>query len=349
MSDTFERPQTPPEFWVKPSRTRRVVHLLRQGKYGRRTIKFVARSTTAPAAGTARLATTAWRWIRADDYAGTDDHIFRESVRTRRRRQAWMLGLAYLGSTAAGTAWWSTTTPLVALAAVAGLGTVVEVHKRIAARPIPFKIPGRKGGTPQESVVVRAAIDAKLGRAEGMRLAAPVLTEDGGWSTILQLPPGQRARSALGREADFASALGAGESQVVFELIDEHAGRLAIFVVVLLVGLVVMAQVFAKLAASLPQSTPSPRAQPSVASRTPSEAQERVYLAKLKAIDPGLVVNTERAIRRAENICGRILDGADGGKLTLEQYVVQELSGGNATIDQAQARQVIKAVKVWCR
>ncbi|MEU4226230.1 hypothetical protein AB0F17_18180 [Nonomuraea sp. NPDC026600] len=232
-ADTFQRPQTSADFWRKPrrgARVRQAVHRVRQGKYGRRTVKFVYRSSTAPISGTTRLASIAWRWIRADDYAATDDHVFREAVRTRRRRTAWMVGAGYFTSTAAATALWSTSAPLLSLGALVTLGTAVEVRKRIVARPVPFKFPGRKGGTPQENVVVRAAIDAKLGRAEGMKLASPVLTEEGGWSTILQLPGGQRARHCLGKEADFASALGVGETQVVFELLPEHAGRLAVFV-----------------------------------------------------------------------------------------------------------------------
>jgi S-DNA-T family DNA segregation ATPase FtsK/SpoIIIE len=230
-TDTFNRPQTPSGFWAKPpSRTRRVIHVLRQGKYGRRTLKFTARSATAPVAGTTKLASTVWHWIRADDYAGADDLVFREKVRTRRRRTAWMTGLGYLASTAAGTWLWTPATPYLALAALATAGTAVEVRKRVAGKPLPFKLPGRKGGTPQENQVVRAAIDAKLGRAEGMKLATPILTEEGGWTTILQLPPGQRARACLGKEADFASALGVGESQVVFELVDSHAGRLVVYV-----------------------------------------------------------------------------------------------------------------------
>ncbi|MCA2186962.1 hypothetical protein LDL05_18030, partial [Nonomuraea cavernae] len=230
-TDTFQRPQTSPDFWRKrPGRTRHMLHALRQGKYGRRTLKFTYRSVAAPVAGTSRMASTAWKWVRADDYAGTDDLVFRESVRTRRRRTAWMLGAGYLASTAAGVALWSPATPLLTLGALATVGTAVEVRKRISDRPMPFKLPGGKGRTPAENVVVRAAIDAKLGRAEGMKLASPVLTEDAGWSTVLQLPPGQRARHALGKEADFASALGVGESQVVFDLVDEHAGRLAVYV-----------------------------------------------------------------------------------------------------------------------
>lgn len=228
---TFDRPQTPPDFWNKqPSRTRHVIRFLRQGKYGRRGVKFAARSSIAPVVGTAGLASIAWKWVRADDYAGAEDPVFRESVRTRRRRTAWILSGGYLASTAAATALWSTSAPLLSLAVLATAGTAVEVRKRVVARPLPFKLPGRKGGTPQENQVVRAAIDAKLGRAEGMRLASPVLTEGDGWSTLLQLPPGQRARDCLGKEAAFASALGVGESQVVFELVDSHAGRLVVYV-----------------------------------------------------------------------------------------------------------------------
>lgn len=228
---TFDRPQTSPAFWQRrPSRTRQVLHVLKTGKYGRRSMRFAYRTMTAPVAGTSLLASTAWRWVRADDYAGTDDHHFRESVRTRRRRTAWLLGTGYLASTAAAAALVNPAAPYLALAAVAGVGTAVEVRKRVAARPTPFKLPGRRGGTPQDSAVVRAAIDAKLGRAEGMRLASPVVNEEAGWSTVLQLAPGEKARTCLGKEGNYASALGVGESQVVFGLVDGHAGHLSIYV-----------------------------------------------------------------------------------------------------------------------
>jgi S-DNA-T family DNA segregation ATPase FtsK/SpoIIIE len=229
-TETFQRPQTPATFWHRHSRTRHVFHVLRQGKYVRRSFKFAYRASTAPVVGTSRLTSTAWKWIRADDYAATEDHVFREKVRTRRRRTAWMVGGGYLASTAVAAGLWNPAAPLLSLGALASVGTAVEVRKRVAGRPLPFKMPGGKGRTPAEGIVVRAAIDAKLGRAEGMRLASPVLNEDAGWSTILQLPPGQRARDCLGKEAAFASALGVGESQVVFELVDDHAGRLVVYV-----------------------------------------------------------------------------------------------------------------------
>jgi S-DNA-T family DNA segregation ATPase FtsK/SpoIIIE len=231
-TEMFPRRQTPPEFWRRPKRVRvpvrRIVHRVRQGKYLRRGGRFAYRTVTAPLSGVALLARLFWRWVRADDYAGTEDHIFREAVRTRRRRTAWWAFAGYLTATASSTMW-STSAPVLSLGVVVSLGTTVEVRRRIVERPTPLKLPGF-GKTPAENTVTRAAIAAKLGGAEGMRLAAPIVTEPGGWATVLQLPGGQRARKALGKEPDFASALGVGETQVVFELIPAHAGRLEVFV-----------------------------------------------------------------------------------------------------------------------
>lgn len=81
---------------------------------------------------------------------------------------------------------------------------------------------------------------------------------------------------------------------------------------------------------------------------TPDAGQRAAYLAALEGIDRGLVVNEDRAIRRGRAVCDRILHPS-GGTMTLREYVVAELSGGNATIDQAQATKVVAAVKVWCR
>lgn len=82
---------------------------------------------------------------------------------------------------------------------------------------------------------------------------------------------------------------------------------------------------------------------------TPTAAQKRAYLAALRRIDPGLTVNEERVMRRAERVCERILRGSGGGSLSLAEYTRMELSGGNATITTAEAGRVIQAVKVWCR
>lgn len=120
-------------------------------------------------------------------------------------------------------------------------------------------------------------------------------------------------------------------------------------VVLLVVGLVLVSTVAAKVAGSLPSAsaTPNRTAEPATVP-SPSAAEQRAYLATLKTIDPGLTTSTERVMRRAGRVCERILHGADGGSMSLEQYVVAELSGGNATINEAQAKQVIAAVKEWC-
>ncbi|MFF0860907.1 DUF732 domain-containing protein [Nonomuraea sp. NPDC003560] len=104
---------------------------------------------------------------------------------------------------------------------------------------------------------------------------------------------------------------------------------------------------------------PSPSAESSVLAASSAPASSRVptpdasqragYLAALRAIDPLLVVNEERAIRRGRAVCDRVIHGSGGSTWTLEKYTVEELSGGTTTIDEDQAKQVIKAVKVWCR
>ncbi|MBG0830522.1 hypothetical protein HS041_22430 [Planomonospora sp. ID67723] len=88
---------------------------------------------------------------------------------------------------------------------------------------------------------------------------------------------------------------------------------------------------------------------PAVSSTVPSpDADQRAfYLAALRSINPGLVMHEERAIRRGRAVCERILRGDEG--TTLNIYVVQALSGGDAVIDQGQADQVVTAVKAWCR
>lgn len=80
---------------------------------------------------------------------------------------------------------------------------------------------------------------------------------------------------------------------------------------------------------------------------TPDAGQRAAYLAALQEIDPGLAANEERAIRRGRAVCDRIIHPRENP--SVEEYTVAALSGGTTTIDQAQARQVIEAVKAWCR
>jgi hypothetical protein len=71
----------------------------------------------------------------------------------------------------------------------------------------------------------------------------------------------------------------------------------------------------------------------------------RAYLDSLGAIDPGLIANEDRAIRRAEETCADLLQGWSGDQLA--DRVVTRLSGGSAQIDRAQAVEAIALMKRW--
>lgn len=89
-----------------------------------------------------------------------------------------------------------------------------------------------------------------------------------------------------------------------------------------------------KAAAASPTPTPVVSVSPPGAPR-----DDAAYLAGLHEIDPGLVANESRALRRAEETCADIKAGLSGDALAAR--VVARLSGGNATINTAQARRAI--------
>jgi len=97
---------------------------------------------------------------------------------------------------------------------------------------------------------------------------------------------------------------------------------------------------------SSPTATPTPTEADRIPP-TPTPAQARAYLDYIARIDPGLVASEERALRRADMICERILNGTPG--MTIEEYTVLRLSGGHAQITEDQARKIVKAIRVWCR
>jgi DNA segregation ATPase FtsK/SpoIIIE, S-DNA-T family len=213
---------------------RTLLHHARRYRYGWTAIRAGYIAVSTPIVGTARMVGTAWRWMRADDYGAAiaESPEFVEKVRTRRRHTLLGYGLCCL--LAEGIGWWfEPNAPLYSLAAVLGTGTVLEVRKRLSERKTPLTFGGLGRKNPGENAVTRAAVASKLGtgrEVEDMRLVKPILNEGQGWSTVLKMPPGQRARKALGKEADFASALGVGETQVFFDLVPSHAGLLDIYV-----------------------------------------------------------------------------------------------------------------------
>ncbi|KIF69263.1 hypothetical protein HY68_12765 [Streptomyces sp. AcH 505] len=212
-----------------------VLHHARRWRYGWTAIRAGYLIVSTPIAGTARMLKAGWVWMRADDYrtAISESPEFVEKVRTRRRHTLWWsTGLSLVTF---GMSWWliDPNTPLYSATAILGTGAAVDVRRRLRDRKTPLVFPGLSRKNPGENAVTRAAVVSKLGTGrdvEEMRLASPIMNEGQGWSTKLKMPPGQRARKALGKEADFASALGVGETQVFFDLVPSHAGLLDIYV-----------------------------------------------------------------------------------------------------------------------
>ncbi|MCF3131955.1 hypothetical protein [Streptomyces olivochromogenes] len=93
--------------------------------------------------------------------------------------------------------------------------------------------------------------------------------------------------------------------------------------------------------------SPSPKAKPTHEAPAkldePNAAEEKQLLRKLTSINPGITVNRERAIRRSVSTCQEIQDGQKGKQLVKD--VSYRFTGGNATVDERQAAEVIQAVK----
>lgn len=71
-------------------------------------------------------------------------------------------------------------------------------------------------------------------------------------------------------------------------------------------------------------------------------AAESSYVGQLSGIDPGLVVNEQRAVRRGESVCYEQAHGRSGTALV--EYARQEFDGGNAAVDTAKAQQIVALI-----
>ncbi len=67
------------------------------------------------------------------------------------------------------------------------------------------------------------------------------------------------------------------------------------------------------------------------------------YLADLAAIDPGLVVDADRALRRGQRVCERIAQQQTEAQVV--EYARLEFDGGNASVDTAKARRIVAVVR----
>ncbi|MFD5570442.1 hypothetical protein [Streptomyces cadmiisoli] len=102
-------------------------------------------------------------------------------------------------------------------------------------------------------------------------------------------------------------------------------------------------------ASATPEAKPSKAAKATSEAPTvskfdrPTSAEAKTLLAKLEAINPGITVKEDRAVRRSVSTCQRIQAG-DPEKSVIE-YTSLQFTGGNATVDERQAADVAKAIK----
>jgi hypothetical protein len=70
---------------------------------------------------------------------------------------------------------------------------------------------------------------------------------------------------------------------------------------------------------------------------------KRAFLAALTAIDAGLTVDEDQALRRAANVCLDIKQGKD--PMTVAKNAQLRYTGGNVTVNAGQARLIVAAAR----
>lgn len=90
-------------------------------------------------------------------------------------------------------------------------------------------------------------------------------------------------------------------------------------------------------------SAPATIPAPAPSSAAAATGQEAVFLSQLSAIDPALAAKPDRALRRAENVCQEIAAGKEDQ--TLISNAQARFTGGSATVNEDQARQIVEAAR----
>lgn len=101
--------------------------------------------------------------------------------------------------------------------------------------------------------------------------------------------------------------------------------------------------------ATAPPKAPAPPA-PSKSSAflRPTPEQEKTLITALTAIDPALTVKEERAISRSVGVCDDIRNGKDAATIT--KNAAFRYDGGDASVDNAKAEKIVKAIKdAYCK
>lgn len=118
--------------------------------------------------------------------------------------------------------------------------------------------------------------------------------------------------------------------------------RIPLALIVLIVALGIIA------VATAPEPAAPPLPEPTTAAPAVAPADPDAYLREVAAIDPGLTVNRDRALNRADNICSDLAAGKD--EATVIRNARERLSGGSASVDDDQAAAVVEQARTHiCR
>lgn len=168
-----------------------------------------------------------WLWVGAADYVARE-HVRVEQIEAVQKRR-WIVTGGHAAVLAGGWLWWWPTPIFVftLLFIVAGLAEMkIQNVKAVEADGKGRKAAGKK---PSATMVRQAFADAKLGKADSIRVLTPGVTKDGdAWQAIVELPSATTAKAAIGKRRELASAFGVGYIQIDVRGVNGHEGRVLV-------------------------------------------------------------------------------------------------------------------------
>ncbi|MFA1552018.1 FtsK/SpoIIIE domain-containing protein [Actinomadura chokoriensis] len=173
-----------------------------------------------------------WSWVCArelDAQLASNPRLVLDVRQTRKKAAAGTAATVAAG----GAASWVLLSPLVP---VAGLLLVLALtgaaERRYLASLRGGADTGRKalGTHPGSKAVRRAVADAKLGKADDIRVIGPITRVAGAWEAMVELPAGTTAKHAAKRRAELASSIGVDVVQLAVDPVKGHAGRIGLWV-----------------------------------------------------------------------------------------------------------------------
>jgi S-DNA-T family DNA segregation ATPase FtsK/SpoIIIE len=188
--------------------------------YARRGGRFARYGLAGGWRGTKRW----WAWVSATDYAMRDGVSVDKIEAARKRR--WIITGLYAAAMAGAWSWWWPSPIFVATLAFIIAGLVEKNIRGVTTEDEKGRKPA--GKRPSSSVIRHAFSDAKLGKADVIRVVGPVVLDGEAWKAVVELPSAVTAKAAMARRYELASAFGVGYIQLDIQPVDGHEGRVTV-------------------------------------------------------------------------------------------------------------------------